>query len=118
MAVDPEKYLPLTPKLFHMLLALSEEPLNGYQLSLRVEDNSQGKIRLGPASQYENVHRLREEGLVEEAVGDPSLRPDGRKQRFWRITEAGVLVLRAEVDRLSQDLDLALSSPRLRGAGR
>ena len=113
MRVDVEQFLPLTPKLFHILLALSEEPRNGYQLSARVEENSQGRIRLGPASQFENIHKLRGLDLVEEASDDPTLRTDGRKQRFWRITELGVRVMKAEMDRLSRDLDLALASPRL-----
>ena len=44
--------LPLTPKVFHILLALAAEPLNGYRLGLQVEESTDGTIRMSPGTLY------------------------------------------------------------------
>lgn len=107
-------HIPLSPKMFHILLALADNPQNGYQVSVQVEENSQGRVRLSPATQYENLNRLTRRGLVEEVVDDPEHQPDGRGQRYWRLTDLGTLVLRAEVARLADDINVALANPVLR----
>ena len=104
---------PLSPKVFHILMALGREPMNGYQLGLQVEESSEGAIRMSPGTLYENLHRLAQRGFIQElgdAVGD---RTDGRGQRFYTLTEAGLELLRAEVKRLSRDLTLARALPAL-----
>jgi DNA-binding PadR family transcriptional regulator len=106
--------LPLSPKVFHILLALAAEPRNGYQLGLRVDEASEGVIRLSPGTLYENLHRLSEKGMIREVEGMPDQKPDGRGQRFYALTEAGLETLRAEVTRLSADLALARSVPAVR----
>ncbi|HEX9885182.1 MAG TPA: PadR family transcriptional regulator [Longimicrobiales bacterium] len=108
---DIDATLPLTPKVLHILMALAAEPMNGYQLGLRVEETSRGTIRMSPGTLYENVHRLAERGLIGDA-GDagPS---DGRGQRYYTLTAMGLEVLKAEVARLAADLSLARSLPAL-----
>ncbi len=103
---------PLTPKVFHILMALAAEPMNGYRLGIRVEETSDGAIRMSPGTLYENVHRLAERGLI-EAAEQLNGQADGRGQRYYALTETGLEVLRTEVDRLSRDLDLARSLPAL-----
>lgn len=107
-----ERHLPLTARQFHILLALAESPQNGYQVALRAEESSRGRVRMQPATQYENLHRLASRGLIEETEG-ADCNVDGRGQRFWRLTDLGEDVLRAEVDRLSADLETALAKPLL-----
>lgn len=103
---------PLTPKVFHILTALASEPMNGYRLGIRVEESSEGAIRMSPGTLYENLHRLAERGLIEEAR-ETAERTDGRGQRFYTLTDAGLAVLKAEVARLQRDVDLARSLPAL-----
>lgn len=105
--------LPLTPKVFHILLALAQEPLNGYQLGLKVEESSEGTIRMSPGTLYENLHRLDQRGLIGEMEETPGGKADGRGQRFYALTEAGFGVFKAEVERLTRDLKLAESLPAL-----
>ena len=105
--------LPLTSKAFHILTALAHEPMNGYKLGLRVEEASDGAIKMSPGTLYENVHRLAERGLICEVKGKRGISTNGRGQRFYEITHRGFELLRAEVDRLSRDLDLARSVPGL-----
>ena len=52
--------LPPSPKVFHILIALVTEPMNGYRLGLRVEEGTGGTIRMSPGTLYENIHRLGE----------------------------------------------------------
>jgi DNA-binding PadR family transcriptional regulator len=105
--------LPLSPKVFHMLVALGAEPMNGYRLGLKVEESTDGAIRMSPGTLYENIHRLAERGMIQEVRGETEQRSDGRGQRFYALTEAGLEVLKAEVGRLSRDVLLAQSIPAL-----
>ncbi len=108
--MDVEGYLPLSAREFHILLAVSEDPLNGYQLSQSVEETSNGMVRLSPATQYVNLHRLVEQGLLREVTGRERHRANGRGQRFWALSPLGARVLRAEANRLAGDAALALAN--------
>jgi len=101
--------LPLSPKVFHILIALAAEPMNGYRLGQRVEEGTGGTIRMSPATLYENIHRLAERGMIQEVEGDLGEKTDGRGQRFYTLTDVGLEVLKAEVARLSHDVSLARS---------
>jgi len=107
--MDSEAFLPLSSRELHILLALAGPPQCGYQIAILAEENSRGRIRLSPATQYTNLHRLVERGLVHEVTDDVEDRGDGRGQRFWSLTDAGRGVLRAEARRLATDADLVLS---------
>ena len=87
--------------------------MNGYQLGIAVEETTEGTIRLSPGSLYENVHRLRTRGLIDELEGQVRGRRDGRGQRFYALTDLGLAVLKAEVARLTRDVSLAQSIARL-----
>ena len=45
-AANPEKLLPLTPRVFHILLALVDGPEHGYQIMKEVETRSEGKVKI------------------------------------------------------------------------
>ena len=114
--MQPDKvrgFLPLSPKSFHLLMALASEPMNGYQLGITVEEATDGTIRLSPGSLYENIHRLKARGLIQELDREVRDRKDGRGQRFYSLSDLGLDVLKAEVSRLSRDLLMAKSIARL-----
>ena len=50
---DPESLLPLTPRVFHILLALAEGPEHGYRIMKEVEERSRQRVRIGPGSMIE-----------------------------------------------------------------
>ena len=104
---DLSDVLPLSTKSFHILMAVAERPLNGYQIMLKVEENSDGVVRVGPGTLYESLHRMAENGFVNEVESAGGERANGRGQRFYRISPLGKKVLAAEVDRLSADLRIA-----------
>jgi DNA-binding PadR family transcriptional regulator len=107
--MDLEAYLPLSARELHILLALAGPPQCGYRIAILAEENSRGRVSLSPATQYTNLHRLVERGLVHEVTDEVEDRGDGRGQRFWSLTEAGRRVLLAEGRRLASDADLVLS---------
>ena len=96
----PEAYLPLPPATFHILLALADGELHGYAIMKGVAARSEGTVRLGPGTLYGALKRLLEAGLVEEGGerADPE-RGDDRR-RYYRLTQLGLSVARAEARRL------------------
>lgn len=104
--MDLDAHLPLSPREFHILLAVAAGPANGYRIGQLVEENSRGKVRLSPATQFTNVHRLVSRGLVREVTRGVKDLADGRGQRFWALTPLGERVLHAEGRRLALDARL------------
>lgn len=89
---------PLTPTVFHVLLALSGGALHGYGIMKRVEVDS--GIEMGPGTVYGSLQRLTEAGWIAEAAdGDSS---DRRRGRTFELTSAGEAALRAEAARITR----------------
>jgi DNA-binding PadR family transcriptional regulator len=103
--------LPLPPKVFHILLALASEPLNGYRLGLQVDEATGGAIQMSPGTLYENLHRLTRKGFIREVEEGVAERTDGRGQRFYALTPRGLEILKAETQRLAKDLEAARAVP-------
>lgn len=98
--MDPHQ--PLTPAVFHVLLALQEEPRHGYAIMQEVEATA--GLVMGPGTIYGTLSRLEEAGLVAEAEA-PADGADGRR-RYWRLTPEGDAELRAEAVRIAGLSDL------------
>lgn len=92
--------LPLTPAVFHILLALSTDALHGYAIMGEVERLSEGTVKMGPGTLYGTIKRLRAQGLVEESDERPDPDDDDERRRYYRLTGVGERVLEAEVGRL------------------
>ncbi len=103
---DPADHLPLSTKIFHIMLAVAEGPMNGYQVMTRVEENSGGLVRIGPGTLYETLHKLASQGLINES-GARKVAKNGRGQRYYETTAFGRKVLAAESQRLATDLRIA-----------
>ena len=99
----------LKPTDFHVLLALASEPLHGYALVRRIENESEGRVRLLPGNLYAVLRRLGDGGLVEETDAPPDA--SDRRRRYYRLSDAGREALGAE----SQRLERLLGSMRERG---
>jgi DNA-binding PadR family transcriptional regulator len=97
--VDPAALLPLKPVWFHVLLALGDGPRHGYAIGAAVEELTRGGLRMWPATLYGAIHHLEEGGLLERVPADPQPGDDARR-RYYRLTDAGRGVLRAETERL------------------
>ena len=104
---DPERLLPLTPAVFHILLALADGERHGYAIMKNVTETTAGQIRLGPGTLYGTIKRLIEGRLIEESDERPDLELDDERRRYYRLTDFGGHVAKAEVQRLSRMVNLA-----------
>jgi DNA-binding PadR family transcriptional regulator len=105
--VDPESLLPLTSSVFHILLALSDGDLHGYAIMQEVAEHTAGQIRLGPGTLYGAIKRLLGGGLIVEADERPDPKLDDERRRYYRLTDFGRQVLKAEVQRISKMVSVA-----------
>ena len=103
----------MSEQVFLVLTALAEEPLHGYAIVRAVDGLSEGRMRLRVGTLYGVLDRLVAEGLAER---DREEVHQGRLRRYYRLTDAGVRVLSAEVARLSANVRAASSVLRARGA--
>lgn len=104
---DVQDLLPLPVATFHVLLALQEDDLHGYGVKKRVEELSEGSVRMAPGTLYETLHRMRERGLVEEPDERPPTTEDHPQRSYYRLTSLGRRLLRAEVERVGGMIDHA-----------
>lgn len=88
---------PLTPAVFHILLALAGGKRHGYAISKEVLRQTDGKMRMGPGTLYGTLQRLLDQGWV-EAVDGPE-KADERR-RYYRLKALGRRALETEVERM------------------
>jgi DNA-binding PadR family transcriptional regulator len=104
---DPDTLLPLRPSVFHILLALSDGDLHGYGIMQEVAEHSDGQIKLGPGTLYGAIKRLLSERLIVEADERPDPELDDERRRYYRLTDFGQQVLKAEARRISKMVSVA-----------
>jgi DNA-binding PadR family transcriptional regulator len=95
---------PLSSAALHILLALAESDLHGYGIMQSVKRQSGGTFRLGPGTLYANLDRLLASGLVGET--ERKLK-NGETRREYSLTPNGERVLRLEILRLRQVVNVA-----------
>ncbi|GMV04235.1 MAG: PadR family transcriptional regulator [Gemmatimonadota bacterium] len=106
---------PLTPVVFHVLLALSGGPLHGYGVMKRVEEDS--GLAMGPGTVYGALQRLADTGWVAEVDDDAG---DARRGRAFALAPAGREALRREAERITglarrEEVRALLLAPEVRG---
>jgi PadR family transcriptional regulator PadR len=89
---------------FLILAAVATDPLHGYGILRSVEQLSGGRVRLRAGTLYAALDRLVREGSLlvdhEEVV-------EGRLRRYYRITDAGLDVLRRDLAQLEDNVSAA-----------
>jgi DNA-binding PadR family transcriptional regulator len=106
-AKTPHDLLPLTPSVFHILLALSEGERHGYAIMQEVAADTGGSLQLGPGTLYGCLKRMLSARLVEESAERPDPDLDDERRRYYRITGLGAGALRAEAERLASAVSAA-----------
>ena len=112
--VDPRRFLPLTPRVYHVLLALAEKPLHGYGVILAVQDLTEGVIVMRTGTLYILLRRLLDQRLIEQSDERPGPGEDDERRRYYRLTELGRTVVEAESIRLQSVLAVARRTLGLR----
>jgi DNA-binding PadR family transcriptional regulator len=113
----PEALLPLTPAVFHILLALADGEKHGYAIMQEVEVHTNGAMRLGPGTLYGSIQRMLKDSLIVEAPERTDTTRHEERRRYYRLTSFGLRVLQAEARRLEQLVHIAQSKQILPGFG-
>ncbi|HEY6928878.1 MAG TPA: PadR family transcriptional regulator [Thermoanaerobaculia bacterium] len=108
--IEPSSLLPLPPATFHILIAIAEEDRHGYAIIQEVAARTRGEVRLGAGTLYRSIQRMLEQGLIIEVRERPAPEQDDERRRYYRITEFGRDVAKAEARRLAQLVRLARAS--------
>lgn len=103
----PEAMLPLTPAVFHILLALADGEKHGYGIMKEVSRRTAGSVHMGPGTLYGSIRRMLESGLIEATDERPDPELDDERRRYYRLTDFGLRVAEAESRRLEQLLRIA-----------
>jgi DNA-binding PadR family transcriptional regulator len=99
--------LPLSPAVFHILLALADEERHGYAIMRDIDDRTDGIVRVGPGMLYGSIKWLVADGFIEEVAAKS--KDDDERRKYYRLTTDGRALLRAEASRLEVAVALARS---------
>jgi DNA-binding PadR family transcriptional regulator len=104
---------PLTPAVLHILLALSVQELHGYGIMKQVQEDSHGKVKMGPGTLYGSLGRMIDAGLISES--DKKIDPDMDDERrvYYKVSALGRKALAAELERYDDVVSLARSKTLL-----
>jgi DNA-binding PadR family transcriptional regulator len=117
--ITPEldRILPLTPAVFHILLALADQERHGYGIMQEVATMTRNQIQMGPGTLYGTIKRMLAARLVEESDERPDPDMDDERRRYYRLTDWGQQVLTAETQRLSSLVQVAQTKKVLGAMG-
>ncbi len=105
--------LPLRPRDYLILLALSGGSLHGYGLIQEIEQLTEGGVRMDPANLHRALKRLVRDGWVDDlgrrSTGDA-------RRRFFELTELGHRMAQAEAARLESLTSVARARRLLPGS--
>lgn len=77
---------------FSILLALTVRERHGYGIIKQVEEDSNGKIKLGPGALYTSIKQLLARGLIIEVE-----HTDDVRRRYYRLSDVGYKILSEEL---------------------
>jgi len=106
---DPSDFLPLSPPVFQVLLALADGDKHGYAILKEVEQRTEGKVVLSTGTLYAIIKRLLTDGFIEELDERPAAQEDDQRRRYYALTPFGRKVAVAEANRMEEILESARS---------
>jgi DNA-binding PadR family transcriptional regulator len=104
---DPESFLPLTPAVFHILLALADGEKHGYGIMREITQRTGERQRMGPGTLYGSIARMLASGLIQESDERPDPALDDERRRYYRLSHLGRRVAAAEAVRLAELVRIA-----------
>ena len=85
-------YVPMTETGYYILLCLQQER-HGYSIVQKVEELTQGEIRLSPGTMYGSLSKMEKDGIIRFVREED-------KRKIYEITELGTEVLQLEKKRI------------------
>ncbi len=117
-SLSPQSFLPLTPVVFQILLALTDQERHGYGIMKEVSDRTDGSVTIRPGTLYRAVSRLLTDQLIEESENRPDPAEDDERRRYYRLMAFGRQVAEAEARRMEVMLHSAYSKALLDAPGK
>jgi DNA-binding PadR family transcriptional regulator len=99
----------------YILLTLSARDLHGSGIARAVLDETEGELRLWPATLYGMLELMVRDGLIEE-LEDGERPEESEKRRYYRITRLGEKALARETERLARLVKAARQNLKRRGS--
>jgi DNA-binding PadR family transcriptional regulator len=106
---------PLPSAAFQILLSLAGNDLHGYGIMRAVEEQTNGRMRLGPGTLYSSIQALLEESMIEEVEAGGESELGHERRRYYRLTSSGKKLARSEAERLADLLRVARTKKIFRG---
>ncbi len=116
-AQDIERFLPLRPIEFQILLSLAGGERHGYGILRDAADRTGDAVRWGIGTLYRALRRLVEAELIAGTERRPLAEDDDERRNYYGITALGQRVIRAEAERLDALVRAARDSGVLGTAG-
>lgn len=116
---DIQSSLPLTEATFFILLSLAPGPKHGYAIMKAVNQMSNGRITFSTGTLYGAIKRLLDQGwIVRNGEGEEGREENvkahsdetSRSRKEYELTSIGRKVYNAEVSRMQELVQLAISS--------
>jgi DNA-binding PadR family transcriptional regulator len=98
---------PLTPAVLHILLALSTRERHGYGIMKQVEEESSGKVKMGPGTLYGSLNRMIDAEFIQESEKKIDPEMDDERRVYYKISALGKKALAAELARYNEVVSLA-----------
>src|SRR5574340_1505245 len=101
MKMTGKKTQPLTPAVFHILLALADGEKHGYRIMQAVKTNSRSEFQIGPGTLYGTIKRMLADDMVSESEERPDPELDEQRRRYYVLTEKGRSALQTDLIRMN-----------------
>ena len=97
------------------MLSLAEGDLHGYAIMRQVEEQTSGRLRLGPGTLYGSIQALLEGKLIEEVYRSEESEDRQERRRYYKLTAAGRKLARSEAEKMADILRVARARKILKG---
>ena len=94
------KYLPLTETTFYILLSL-KEPSHGYAIMQKVEELSDGRVRIAAGTMYGAIENLLKQKLIK------NVKTEDKRRKVYKLSDTGQEVVKLEIERLKHLIKVA-----------
>ena len=103
----PQDHLPLSVPVFQILLSLSDQDFHGYAIIQDIRARTDAEVELTASTLYAAIKRLLDDRLIVEVESRTPGEGDDPRRRYYRITPAGLEVVRLEAARLERAVKMA-----------
>ena len=104
---DPSDHIPLKHSIYRVLLAVADREMHGYGIMKSLAEKTGDREKILPGTLYASLARMVADGLVEERDPHGDEASGGPKRRYYKRTDFGRAVARAESERLRALLEIA-----------